>query len=308
MSKPIDERGRTLYRGRFAPSPTGPLHFGSLVAAVASYLDARAHDGEWLLRIEDVDLARTVPGAADGILRTLEGFGLEWDGRVLVQSQRLDFYRAALVSLQCGADAYPCACSRREIAACSPPASVDGGLIYPGICRRGLADGRTERAWRMRVPDHEISFDDRVQGPVRQNLEHAVGAFILRRADGQFAYQLAVVVDDAAQGVNAVVRGVDLLASTPRQIWLQQRLALPTPTYAHLPVVTNAAGEKLSKQTRAKAVDPSGGSEVVAAALRFLGHPVPHELSRGPLTDIWRWATEAWSIRQVPALRGAFPD
>ncbi|MCM8623472.1 MAG: glutamate--tRNA ligase family protein [Candidatus Accumulibacter sp.] len=159
----------------------------------------------------------------------------------------------------------------------------------------------------MRVPDREIAFDDRVQGPVQQNLARAVGDFILLRADGQYAYQLAVVVDDATQGVNAVVRGVDLLESTARQIWLQQRLALPTPTYAHLPVVTNAAGEKLSKQTRAAAVDAAGGSAVLAAALHFLGHPVPQEVCSGPLHDFWRWAIAAWSMARVPVQRGVFP-
>lgn len=209
------------YRGRFAPSPTGPLHFGSLVAAVGSYLDARAHGGEWLLRIEDVDGPRTVPGAADAILRTLEGFGFEWDGEVLVQSRRLDLYHSALVRLQLDGLVYPCACSRSEIAAATHQLSVDGGLLYPGLCRNGLPEGRAARAWRLRVPDREFRFVDRVQGERRQNLEREVGDFVLLRADGQYAYQLAVVFDDAAQGVNSVVRGVDLLDSTARQMWLQ---------------------------------------------------------------------------------------
>lgn len=306
-SRSIADPARGRYRGRFAPSPTGPLHFGSLVAALGSYLDARASGGEWLLRIEDVDQPRTLPGAADNILRTLAGFGFEWDGEVLVQSRRLDLYRAALVDRQVSGDVYACACSRREIAASSPPASVDGGLVYPGICRNRLAVGRTPRAWRMRVADCEIAFDDRVQGRVAQNLERAIGDFILLRADGQFAYQLAVVVDDAAQGITEIVRGVDLLESTPRQIWLQQRLGLPTPRYAHLPIVTNAAGEKLSKQTRAAAVDATAGSGPLAAALDFLGQAVPQELSRGPLADFWRWAIATWSIERVPARRGYCP-
>ncbi|MFZ4538998.1 tRNA glutamyl-Q(34) synthetase GluQRS [Propionivibrio sp.] len=297
----------SFYRGRFAPSPTGPLHFGSLVAALGSYLDARASGGEWLVRIEDVDEPRTVPAAADGILRTLEGFGFEWDGEVLVQSRRLDHYHAALVRLQLDGDVYPCACSRSEIAAATSRKSVDGGLLYPGTCRAGLAEGKAARAWRLRVPDREFSFVDRIQGESRQNLEREVGDFVLLRADGQYAYQLAVVVDDAAQGVSAVVRGVDLLDSTARQIWLQQRLGVATPSYAHLPVVVNAVGEKLSKQTKAAAVDSAGGSAVLAAALQFLGHPVPAELHRAPVADLWNWAISAWSIGRVPAVRGIFP-
>ncbi len=298
----------SIYRGRFAPSPTGPLHFGSLVAAVGSYLDARASGGEWLLRIEDVDQPRRVAGAAGQILRTLEGLGFAWDGPVVTQSQRLDLYHAALVRLQLDGDVYPCACSRREIADSSTQPSVDGGLRYPGSCRDGLADGRSARAWRMRVADTEVAFDDRIQGLVRQNLEREVGDFILLRADGQFAYQLAVVVDDAMQGVNAVVRGADLLDSTPRQIWLQQRLGVPSPTYAHLPVVTNAAGEKLSKQTRAAALAPEGGSTILARALQFLGHPVPAALHDAPPAELWAWAIAGWSIRKVPAVRGFCPD
>jgi len=305
-SRSLADPARGRYRGRFAPSPTGPLHFGSLVAALGSYLDARASGGEWLLRIEDVDQPRTLPGAADNIQRTLAGFGFEWDGEVLVQSRRLDLYRAALVDRQVSGDVYACTCSRREIAASSPPASVDGGLVYPGICRNGLAVGRTPRAWRMRVADCAITFDDRVQGRVAQNLERAIGDFVLLRADGQFAYQLAVVVDDAAQGVTEIVRGVDLIESTPRQIWLQQRLGLPTPRYAHLPIVTNAAGEKLSKQTRAAAVDPAAGSAPLAAALDFLGHAVPQDLGRAPLADFWRWAIAAWSIERVPRGRSEY--
>jgi glutamyl-Q tRNA(Asp) synthetase len=295
------------YRGRFAPSPTGPLHFGSLVAAVGSYLDARANNGEWLLRIEDVDEPRTVPGAADDILRTLETFGLEWDGEVVTQSRRLDLYHAALVRLQLDGEVYPCACSRREIADSASRASVDGGLAYPGTCRAGLADGRAARSWRMRVPDRELSFEDRVQGALRQNLEREVGDFILLRADGQYAYQLAVVFDDALQGVNSVVRGADLLDSTPRQIWLQQRLGVPTPAYAHLPVATNAVGVKLSKQTQAAAVNPLHGSAALAEVLQFLGHPVPPTLRGAPLVEFWQWAVSAWSIARVPAVRGIFP-
>ncbi len=294
-------------RGRFAPSPTGPLHFGSLVAAVGSYLVARACGGGWRVRIEDIDAPRTVPGVADGILRTLEGFGFEWDGEVVFQSRRLDLYHAALVRLQLAGLAYPCSCSRSEIAASATRRSVDGGLLYPGTCRAGLRAGAAARAWRLRVPDREFVFGDRIQGEARQNLEREVGDFVLLRADGQYAYQLAVVVDDADQGVDSVVRGVDLLDSTARQIWLQQRLGLPTPSYAHLPVVVNAAGEKLSKQTHAAAVSATEGGAPLLRALRFLGHCPPAELSGAPLPEFWRWAIEHWSMTRVPALRAVYP-
>ncbi|MBN9424404.1 MAG: tRNA glutamyl-Q(34) synthetase GluQRS [Candidatus Accumulibacter sp. 66-26] len=299
------------YRGRFAPSPSGPLHFGSLVAALGSYLDARAARGEWLLRIEDVDQPRSVAGAADDIRRTLEAFAFEWDGEVVVQSRRLDLYHAALVRLQLAGDVYPCACSRREVADSATLASVDGGLVYPGTCRTGVPEGRAARAWRMRVPDGDaarLAWIDRVQGAQTQDLAREVGDFILLRADGQFAYQLAVVVDDALQGVTDVVRGADLLASTPRQIWLQQRLGVAVPRYAHLPVATNAAGEKLSKQTLAAALDVNAGSGALAAALRFLGHAVPAEMASAPLAEFWPWAIAQWSMARVPALRGKIPD
>lgn len=301
-----DERG-SPYRGRFAPSPTGGLHFGSLVAAVGSYLDARSLGGEWLLRIEDVDAPRTVAGAADHILRTLEGFGFEWDGEVLVQSRRLDIYHDALSQLQLDGWVYPCTCSRSEIAAATRQKSVDGGLCYPGTCRDGLQAGRAARAWRFRLPDQSLSFTDRVQGESRQNPAAEVGDVVLFRADGQYAYQLAVVVDDAAQGINAVVRGVDLLDSTVRQLCLQQRLGLPTPSYAHLPVVVNAVGEKLSKQTLAPAVDCRQGSAVLAAACHFLGHPLPVELRGASLAEFWRWAIASWSMEKVPKVRAVFP-
>ncbi len=307
MSSALPNSSSPRYRGRFAPSPSGPLHFGSLVAALGSYLDARAQGGEWLLRIEDVDMPRTVPGTADGILRTLEGLGFEWDGEVLVQSRRLDAYHAALVRLQVNGDVYPCACSRSEIAAVTTRRSIDGGLCYPGTCREGLGEGRSARAWRLRVPDREWVWSDRIQGEVRQNLQRDVGDFVLLRADGQYAYQLAVVVDDAAQGVNAVVRGVDLLDSTPRQMWLQQCLGLSTPSYAHLPVVVDGRGEKLSKQTRATPVDVRAGSAVLVAAARFLGQEAPEDLSVAPLRDFWYWAIAHWSMARVPAVRAIFP-
>lgn len=295
------------YRGRFAPSPTGPLHFGSLVAALGSYLDARAQGGEWLLRIEDVDAPRTMPGAADSILHALDVLGFEWDGEVLIQSRRLDVYHAALARLQADGFVYPCVCSRSEIAAATTQKSIDGGLLYPGVCRKGLEQGKAARAWRLRVPDREVGFLDRVQGDSRQNLEREVGDFVLLRADGQYAYQLAVVVDDAAQGVNAVVRGVDLLDSTARQMWLQACLGLPTPSYAHLPVVVNAQGEKLSKQTRAKPLDLTSGSAQLLAAMEFLGHAVPSEVRKVSPAEFWPWAIAAWSMHKVPRVRAVFP-
>ena len=291
------------YRGRFAPSPTGPLHFGSLVAAVGSYLDARTQGGEWLLRMEDVDRPRNVPGAAEQILSMLEAFGFTWDGPVLWQSTRDAAYGEALDVLRRDGRAYPCACSRKEIADSATRPAVDGGLAYPGTCRDGLPPGRGERAWRLRVAATETAFVDRLQGGLAQCLEHDVGDFVLRRADGLFAYQLAVVVDDAVQGITDIVRGADLLASTPRQIWLQQCLGYPQPRYAHLPVAANAAGEKLSKQTLAPALEAGCAAAELVRALSFLGQPVPAELGRARPADVWAWAWENWCFAAIPRQR-----
>jgi glutamyl-Q tRNA(Asp) synthetase len=248
-----------IYRGRFAPSPTGPLHFGSLVAALGSYLDAKAHSGEWLVRIEDIDAPRTVPGAADDILRTLERFGLEWDGPVLYQSSRLEAYQAALEDLRRRDLVFPCGCSRKDV-----------GDRYPGTCRDGIR-GRVDMAsWRFRVPDEIVSFEDRRLGPQHQNVYDYVGDFVLKRADGLFAYQLAVVVDDAYQGITDIVRGEDLLDSTARQLLLQRALGLTQPHYTHLPVVLNEAGQKLSKQTGATALDPDRVAELLTKARALL--------------------------------------
>lgn len=287
------------YRGRFAPSPTGPLHFGSLVAAVGSYLDARAHGGEWLVRIEDIDTPRNVPGAAEQILATLEAFGFEWDGPVLWQSQRGEAYAAALAQLTAADLAYGCACSRKEIADSATRLAIDGGLVYPGTCRRGL-DGKTARAWRLRVDDREIYFADRLQGRIAQRLERDVGDFVLRRADGLFAYQLAVTVDDDFQGISDVVRGADLLASTPRQRWLQRCLDFAAPRYAHLPLVSNAAGEKLSKQTLAPALDVTRAAETLVGALQFLGQAAPAGLTRASVQEVWAWAMANWQFAAIP--------
>lgn len=266
-----------MYVGRFAPSPTGPLHFGSLVAAVASYVDARAHPGgRWLVRIEDVDAPRTVPGAADAILRALEAFGFAWDGEVVYQSARGDAYQAALDFLTHRNLAFPCGCSRREI---------ESGL-YPGTCRAGLPPGREARAWRLRVTDAPIEYGDRWLGSQRETLSTTCGDFVLRRADGCWAYQLAVVVDDAWQGVTDVVRGLDLLDSTARQIWLQRQLGLPTPRYLHVPVVLAEDGQKLSKQTGARPIDPAEAPQTLREAFRFLGLVLPEEAQTVP--EIWR--------------------
>ena len=237
MQSPTSRSPDSLYIGRFAPSPTGALHFGSLVAAVGSFLEARAHGGRWLLRIEDVDTPRTVAGAAAGIVATLARFGFEWDGEVVWQGRRTAAYEAALDALKAAGHAYPCACTRRELA--DQPLARDGSRRYPGTCRNGLPPGREGRAWRVRA-EGTIRFDDAVQGAQEVDLADDAGDYVVKRADGLFAYQLAVVVDDADAGVTHVVRGADLLDSTARQIHL---LGQPVPTYAHLPLATNAAGE-----------------------------------------------------------------
>jgi glutamyl-Q tRNA(Asp) synthetase len=289
------------YRGRFAPSPTGPLHFGSLVAAVGSFLEARSRGGEWLVRMEDLDLPRTVPGAADDILRTLDAFGLHWDGEVMVQSARNEAYRAALAELEKLGAVYPCACTRKEIA----DSAINGidGPVYPGICRAGLPEGRAPRAMRVHTDLSPVGFDDALQGRISQILATEVGDFVVRRADGLFAYQLAVVVDDAEQAITHVVRGADLLDSTPRQVYLQKLLSLPTPAYLHLPVAVNERGEKLSKQTLAPAVGLIKPVAQLFEALKFLNQAPPAELKDADLDDFWKWAIAHWRAGKLPAVR-----
>ena len=277
--------------GRFAPSPTGPLHLGSLVAALASWLDARAANGRWLLRIEDLDQPRAQPGAADEIMRSLQALDLYWDGPPEFQSRRTGPYRAALGPLQ--GHTYWCGCSRREIADSAPGLAADGAQIYPGTCRAGL-QAAAARALRLRTGMKTISFQDRVQGEQKQVLETEIGDFVLQRADGRFAYQLAVVVDDAAQGITDVVRGADLLDSTARQIHLQRLLGYPQPRYLHVPMAIDAAGAKLSKQTGAPAVDAADGNNLLGRVLRFLAQPPARNLDE---------AVRNWDPSRIPASR-----
>ncbi|RMG27466.1 MAG: tRNA glutamyl-Q(34) synthetase GluQRS [Gammaproteobacteria bacterium] len=288
--------------GRFAPSPTGPLHFGSLVTALASWLDARARRQRWLVRIEDLDRPRTVAGAEGRILRTLERFGLLWDGRLLRQSTRDPAYRDALERLREGGWIYPCACSRREIRELAH-AGIEGP-VYPGTCRRGLPPGRQARAWRLRIPeDGRIRFTDRLHGPQEQDLHRDVGDFVVLRADGLFAYQLAVVVDDAYQGVTSVVRGADLLASTPRQILLQRLMDLPTPEYLHVPVVTTPQGDKFAKQHQAAPLDEAPVVPTLVRALRFLGQHVPEGAGDAQAPELLQHALDHWDPGAIPRRR-----
>ena len=291
---------KASYRGRFAPSPTGPLHAGSLVAAVASFLDARANDGAWLLRMEDIDEARAAPNAAQSIMQTLQAHGMQWDEKPVWQSRRKALYQAAFERL--GDAVYACGCSRREIADSRLGVASDGAAVYPGTCRDGLAPGRAARAWRLRVPDQVIGFDDRWAGPVRQRLATEVGDFVLKRADGYWAYQLAVVVDDADCNITDVVRGADLLDSTARQIYLQRLLGLPTPRYMHVPVLVNQHGEKLSKQTGAAALDIDRPLDGLMQAAQFLGLGLESTRPR-TVAAFWEAAVTAWADRQVPAGR-----
>ena len=287
--------------GRFAPSPTGPLHFGSLIAAVGSYCLARSSGGRWLLRMEDLDTPRVVPGAADEILLTLEKLGLHWDGEVVWQSRRIEAYQAAVELLRDRGLVFECACSRKEILL-SAPHPGEEGPVYPGTCRSGLPAGRKPRALRIIVPDRQICFTDGVFGPMQQVLTEAVGDFVLRRADGMFAYQLAVVVDDAASGINQVVRGADLLSSTPRQIFLHACLGNPVPEYIHLPLLTDRQGEKISKRHGVVSFDPElNPSALIARALNLLGQVVPDQVARSSPAEILTWACRNIDRKHIPS-------
>ena len=271
-----------------------------MVAAVGSYLDARSRGGTWALRIDDVDPPRIAPGSVDSIFRCLEKFQMNWDGEVVFQSARAGAYQAALDQLRTGGLVYACACSRKEIG----DAGV-GGPVYPGTCRKGLAPGREARAWRVCTGNTAIEFVDLLQGRVRQNLDREIGDFVLFRADQVFAYHLACTLDDYAQGITHVVRGADLMASTPRQIYLQRLLGLPTPDYLHLPIALNAAGEKLSKQTLANPVELERAATILADVLRFLKHSPPEEVCADGVPALWRWALENWRRDRLPCVVSA---
>ena len=288
-----------MYIGRFAPSPTGLLHIGSLLTAVASYADARAHQGKWLVRIEDLDPPREMPGAAADILRTLEAFGFEWNGEVAYQSRRYDLYQDTLDRLQAAGLVYPCYCSRKDWQAAATQGA--DGFVYNGRCRNPQQRPNTQNkmpAWRIQVPNRVIGFSDGIVGQYAQNLAHDIGDFVLLRADGYWAYQLAVVADDADQGITHIVRGQDLLVSTPRQIYLQQCLGAPTPSYAHLPLLTNNQGQKWSKQTLAPALDLNQKEQLLRQVLTYLNLPDAPAVNRPQ--ELLDWAVVHWQMNKIP--------
>ncbi len=295
--------------GRFAPSPSGPLHFGSLIAAVGSYCLARQNGGKWLLRMEDLDPPRVVSGAADEILSALDKLGLHWDGEVVWQSQRTEAYVEAVEKLRQRGLVFDCACTRKEILLSAPHPGEDGP-IYPGTCRNGLRPGRKPRALRIEVTKEQVCFRDGVFGPLQQVLSEAVGDFVLRRADGLFAYQLAVVVDDEAAGVNQIVRGADLLSSTPRQIFLHACLGNPVPEYVHLPLAMEENGKKISKRHGPVQLDyDRNATELIAQSLSFLGQTVPSYLQGAPPTELLAWAMQNFDQSKIPvAAEGLMVD
>jgi len=289
------------YRGRFAPTPSGPLHFGSMIAAIASFCDARSNDGNWYVRIDDIDAPRAVAGVADDILHTLDAFALHWDGRPLCQSTNKDAYHRALHLLRSNGRVFYCACSRKDVSETGIPGPQ--GPVYAGTCRNGLASGRLARSLRLRVDNHTVSgFTDGLQGEVRQDLATEVGDFVVYRSGGMFSYHLACVVDDALLGITDIVRGADLIDCTLRQIFLQRLLGVPTPRYLHLPVATHPDGAKLSKQTHAAPVDPAQASPTIYQALRFLGQQPPTELALWPPQTALEWAVKSWRRKRLPAV------
>lgn len=284
----------TRYFGRFAPSPSGPLHFGSLLTAVASFLDARAHNGRWLVRMEDLDPDREPAGTDQLILQQLQDYGLRWDGEILYQSTRLPAYAAAMAGLQARGLCYFCDCSRQRLKSL--------GAVYDGHCRQRQLTAADDAALRLRIDDRTIEFEDLIQGPCQERLDRDCGDFIIRRRDGLFAYQLAVVVDDAWQGITHIVRGWDLLESTGRQIYLQQLLGYATPSYAHIPIILNALGQKLSKQHFAAPIDFANRQRRLFQCFGCLGLQPPAALARSPVSDQLAWAQQHWHIQAVPKL------
>ncbi len=284
-------------KGRFAPTPSGPAHPGTMLAAVGSYLQAHSSQGEWHIRIDDIDPPREIPGSADSILRTIESYGLHWDGPIVYQSQRHDHYQAALHELQSNNLAYDCGCSRKEI---EPLAKIGpNGMIYPGTCRNGLPEGKSARATRLLTENRSITLSDRIQGEYSLNIGQEVGDYIICRADGPYAYHLATVVDDALDGFTEIVRGRDLLGITPQQIYLQLLLGYPTPNYTHLPLFVDNQGKKLCKHSGAKAVDELAKSDVLKSIFNALGLPVDTEILNGPNEALWTWAIEQWDVHNV---------
>ncbi|MCV6636629.1 tRNA glutamyl-Q(34) synthetase GluQRS [Candidatus Albibeggiatoa sp. nov. NOAA] len=279
-----------MYIGRFAPSPTGSLHFGSLVTAVGSYLHARQQDGRWLVRIEDLDTPRVVKGADKAILSTLHRFGMDWDGEIIYQSQRQRAYQDALDSLISQQLIYPCTCTRQRLK----------GKIYDGYCRNNPSTENQPYALRVKVNTPTLQFSDHLQGMIQQNMLTDIGDFIVKRKDGLFAYQLAVVVDDAEQGVTDVVRGCDLLDTTTRQLYLQQLLDYPCPKYTHLPIMMNADGLKLSKQNHAPIIDDQPVLPLLHQAITILGQNPPKDLRYESMQIFWDWAIDNWCLENVP--------
>lgn len=295
-----NNRTDNSYIGRFAPSPTGPLHFGSLVAAVGSYLEAKKNNGKWLLRIEDIDPPREITGATTSIIKTLELFGFEWDGDIIYQSERYDIYQEYVDKLITESQAYPCGCSRKEIAAVSPR-SVNG-LIYPGTCREDLND-KEPRSTRLLTENINIHFRDQVQGDIFQNIETDSGDYIIRRADGLYAYNLAVVIDDQLSGITDIVRGYDLLPCTCQHIYLQRVLHFATPAYTHLPIAVNDSGQKLSKQNLAKEINSVQRVKTLYNAIAFLNQAPDKYLLKADLQDIWEWAVTNWDITKIKGIQ-----
>lgn len=287
-----------VYKGRFAPTPSGPAHLGTLLAAIGSYLQAHAMQGEWHVRIDDVDPPREVPGAADSLLKTLEIYGLNWHGDVVYQSQRLDAYQDALEQLIKQGDTFECSCSRKDIKTIAKHGPL--GMIYPGTCRDGVQDADKPRSIRLRTQDKTITVQDKIQGDYPLNMQSDVGDFIIHRADGLFAYHLSTVVDDGLDGFTEIVRGKDQLNLTPLHIDLQQRLGLPTPAYAHLPLLVNTQGEKLGKSTCAIAVDAMAREDVWRTILAILGLDPDNALLSEASETILQWAIGEWDLLQVP--------
>lgn len=286
------------YRGRFAPSPTGPLHFGSLVAAMASYLQAKSQGGEWWVRIDDIDPPREVAGAADHILMTLEQFGFEWDAEVSYQSRHLKRYAEAVSELLAQKRAYPCSCSRASIM--NKTGQAKGVIIYPGFCRSGPLNKSDSYTIRLCCEEHTIEFTDVIQGKQHSNLLEEYGDFILQRRDSYFSYHLASGIDDAEQQITEVVRGADLLGCTAAQIEVQHALKLPSPQYCHLPIALNKEGQKLSKQSHAKAITPDESTTLLYKTLKFLGQMPPKTLMQASQEEIWSWALANWKLESVP--------